>query len=381
MSHNKKPDVFISYARSDMQVAEGLETLLKSIKLEVFRDNQVEFGKMWRLVIQDALRAAKTIVVILTPSSVGKPWVWVEAGAAIVSRFKQAGQGTEKRLVGLLIGTEPNDDRLSPIADIQLVAPRPEEITTFLNLLTNGKQKPSKEEVRKFVDLCASHRPAPDPKRPWCQEIGRGPVCEQIRAIGAAVNKANEYLEKTGAFHDLALSEGLLWFGHSQSPEVSDQIIKTLQSLHRADKSWELVLMGNSLKRFFVEILEGRDPRVQKPFLDDFLGAVRAGMRVKVLLRMPPEGVTTATDVAVEHVEKNRDQTVRKQTNLTLRKIAGLKDQIGQNAAGQIEVRLTDGEMHSSLIWLHREGSDDESFMLATHYMRDGLHNYYDSAR
>lgn len=376
---DEKHDVFISYARHDKNenhIALKLKVLLSEAGLNVFIDTMIKPGKNWREIIKYKLEAATNILVIMTPSSIERPWVWVEVGAA------------KKSLKILLIGIKRNDtrllfnDRLSPIEDIQFA-----EISLYgiKELIRECFAEPSKipdgknnvERISEFVALCKDYQSAPDPERPWCQEIGRKPVCEHIKKIGAAVGQVNDYLQSTGVFHDLAWSQGLLWFGRSNSWEVSDQIKKILLALKRAEKTWEFVLMGNSLNRFFIRILEGEDDNISKGFKKDFVNAVIAGMRVKVLLRMP-KGRTTATDRAIK-AQENRNHTVRGQTNETLKKIAQLR---GEDIVNPdiIEVRLTQGEMHTSLIWLKHDGPDAENFMLATHYMQDGLHDSSHSA-
>ena len=82
--------IFISHAAIDTQLATLVADLIRRCDpaAQVFvasRPGDIAAGQEWHAAIQAELRAATAYVVILTPSSVSRPWVWFETGAAWMS--------------------------------------------------------------------------------------------------------------------------------------------------------------------------------------------------------------------------------------------------------------------------------------------------------
>jgi hypothetical protein len=79
--------VYIIHAATDAKIAalikSELERLLPERKVFVAsRPGDIPTGAEWLTEIQTNLRQAKVFVILLTPRSVARPWVWYEAGVA-----------------------------------------------------------------------------------------------------------------------------------------------------------------------------------------------------------------------------------------------------------------------------------------------------------
>jgi hypothetical protein len=112
------PLLFISHASVDVQVAEFLESQVRrSIAgLEVFRTSragQISPGVEWATEVKDRLREAALFLILLTPSSVSRPWVLFETGAAWMAR---------KPLVPVLAGGLRNEGVPEPLNTLQLLS-------------------------------------------------------------------------------------------------------------------------------------------------------------------------------------------------------------------------------------------------------------------
>jgi len=75
-------DVFISYAREDAETARRFAEALESAGLSVWWDDALRSGEVFDESIERALREAKAVVVLWSPSSVISRWVRAEATQA-----------------------------------------------------------------------------------------------------------------------------------------------------------------------------------------------------------------------------------------------------------------------------------------------------------
>jgi hypothetical protein len=93
--------VFISHASQDKWVAGQIAKELLAIGAEHFLDSKIiESGDSIDESLRTALSNASELLVLLTPASIERPYVWMEIGAAWI-------QG--KRVVGVLYGMTTND--------------------------------------------------------------------------------------------------------------------------------------------------------------------------------------------------------------------------------------------------------------------------------
>ncbi len=88
--------MFISHSSRDKWVAGQLEKELRAVGADCFLDSSgIETGDQFDEELKAALHASAELVVLLTPSALERPYVWIEIGIAW-------SQG--KRIVGILHG-------------------------------------------------------------------------------------------------------------------------------------------------------------------------------------------------------------------------------------------------------------------------------------
>jgi TIR domain len=93
--------VFISHAAADLWVARQLSGHIQRCGASTFLDEaDVEYGDDFEERILAAVRSCQELIVLLTPWSIKRPYIWLEIGAIW-------GQG--KRIVGVLYGLTPNE--------------------------------------------------------------------------------------------------------------------------------------------------------------------------------------------------------------------------------------------------------------------------------
>lgn len=82
------PDVFISYAESEGTLAIALKdwimtTFSGRYKIFVASDSEsIRLGDNWLQKIEQAIRSSRLMIVLLSPSSLSRPWINFEAGGA-----------------------------------------------------------------------------------------------------------------------------------------------------------------------------------------------------------------------------------------------------------------------------------------------------------
>lgn len=72
-------DIFLSYARADLESVRPLATLLEQQGWTVFWDRILKPGERWRDVLERELSAAGCVVVVWTPAALASRWVKAEA--------------------------------------------------------------------------------------------------------------------------------------------------------------------------------------------------------------------------------------------------------------------------------------------------------------
>jgi hypothetical protein len=88
--------VFISHAGKDTWIAHRLSQDIQALGAETFLDAvDVETGDEAEARMRDGLDRCSELVVLLTPNSVDRPYVWIEIGVAWIQR---------KRIIGILYG-------------------------------------------------------------------------------------------------------------------------------------------------------------------------------------------------------------------------------------------------------------------------------------
>jgi len=93
--------VFVSHSSIDAWVAKQLSRHLEGCGAETFLDvNDIEHGDDFDEAIVNAAERSMELVVLLTPWSKDRHYVWMEIGMF---------RGARKRVVGLLHGVKPSD--------------------------------------------------------------------------------------------------------------------------------------------------------------------------------------------------------------------------------------------------------------------------------
>ncbi len=76
-------DVFVSYASEDRAIAQRLAMGLEASGISVWWDRQIQVGSEWDKTIEEALAAAKCVIVLWTGHAKASRWVRAEARAAL----------------------------------------------------------------------------------------------------------------------------------------------------------------------------------------------------------------------------------------------------------------------------------------------------------
>lgn len=88
--------VFISHASRDRWAAGQIAKELKAVGVNCFLDSEaLETGDPVDANLKEALRNADELLVLLTPTALGRPYVWLEMGVA---------WGRGIRIIGILFG-------------------------------------------------------------------------------------------------------------------------------------------------------------------------------------------------------------------------------------------------------------------------------------
>lgn len=111
-------ELFLSHAAADRDLAEYLElTARRCISgIDVFRTTrtgQIPGGREWLGVIRNHLLSADRFLILLTPASIRRPWIWFEAGAIWVRGLP---------FVPALAGGLTPSDLPEPLKSLQLLS-------------------------------------------------------------------------------------------------------------------------------------------------------------------------------------------------------------------------------------------------------------------
>ena len=82
MSDPKK-NIFISYAQVDRDYADAFVESLKLAGSSVWHDKEIRAGDDWDSEIQNALRSASVVVLVVSQAALSSQWVNYEIGSAM----------------------------------------------------------------------------------------------------------------------------------------------------------------------------------------------------------------------------------------------------------------------------------------------------------
>ncbi len=84
---SEKPVIFISHAHTDRPLVELVQAQIKNVfkdSIELFASSipgTIPPGTNWLEAVEDNLETANAIIVLVTPVSIFRPWIWFETGA------------------------------------------------------------------------------------------------------------------------------------------------------------------------------------------------------------------------------------------------------------------------------------------------------------
>lgn len=149
------PLVFISHDSRDADLAEAFDHLLTDASggvVQTFRSSDqsgragIDYGENWFSKITMTLSDATDVVALLTPNSVGRPWILFEAGFA-VGRL-------DAKVFGISLGLPLSKAVTGPFAQFQNCEANEESLTTVVLQLIqrNPNARPREQAVRKQVE-------------------------------------------------------------------------------------------------------------------------------------------------------------------------------------------------------------------------------------
>ena len=94
------PHIFISYHHSDTRFVEALQSQLLDAGVQTWRDPDLRAGESWREAIDQAIRDAAAVVLVLSPAAKASPYVNYEWAFAL---------GAEIKIIPLLLGLPPEE--------------------------------------------------------------------------------------------------------------------------------------------------------------------------------------------------------------------------------------------------------------------------------
>ncbi|HEV2706256.1 MAG TPA: toll/interleukin-1 receptor domain-containing protein [Pyrinomonadaceae bacterium] len=93
--------IFISHSGLDTWVAKQIEAHARNAGASTFLDDSdIDVGDDFEAIILKELQKSEELLVLFTPWSLKRPYVWMEIGAA---------WGLQKRIIFVLHGTKPED--------------------------------------------------------------------------------------------------------------------------------------------------------------------------------------------------------------------------------------------------------------------------------
>jgi hypothetical protein len=138
----KKPTVFLSHAATDRPIVQVLHDEIKRVfanGVEVFASSvpgELKPGDPWLDRVNEELNRASAVIVLITPISLNRPWIWFEVGASW-SRM-EAGKG-----------------RILPVCVPEIDKGSLPEPLSRLHAMSLGKAAETKAVFQELVDLFA----------------------------------------------------------------------------------------------------------------------------------------------------------------------------------------------------------------------------------
>lgn len=177
---NKNGRVFISYERSDAEIAASLRLALRAEGLDIWWDEELRSGQHWAETIDDELLGARAIVVLWSEASAKSDWVMHEASIG-----KARGILTHARIDSVEIP--------APFRSVQL------------SDLSNWNNRENDPEFRKLVDAIKDTDPESyrTSSKRWNRLLcATSLLVVASIAIGLFVNRSGQQPEELGLIDD-----------------------------------------------------------------------------------------------------------------------------------------------------------------------------------
>ena len=150
----ERPRVYLAHATEDKAMVRPIAEHLMANGVEVWFDEwEIEVGDSLRQRMEEGLGAMTHLLVVLTPTSISKPWVARELDVGIVGMV-----GGESRMVPVLVGLD--HDRLTPFLKtllyIRLDPSSPSDLKGLVDRLHGVSRKPPIGEAPRYVATAPS---------------------------------------------------------------------------------------------------------------------------------------------------------------------------------------------------------------------------------
>lgn len=146
--------VFVSHASEDVPLADAFRELIQDVSAGLIptyssssRDpaSGIAYGDDWFQWIEDRIRESGNVVALITPISVGRPWILFETG------FGRAIEGV--KVFGLRLGTSGEDAYVGPFKAFQNSGSDPDELLKLCRQLFEGTAcQPRDEMLRTLIE-------------------------------------------------------------------------------------------------------------------------------------------------------------------------------------------------------------------------------------
>jgi len=119
----EKPVIFISHATSDAEFANAVKQEIENVfadGVSVFCTSSpgaIPVGNDWLLEVEQKLAKAQTIIALITPTSIERPWLWFEIGATWAN-----GRNGNARIIPLCTSEISLSELPSPLDRLQALS-------------------------------------------------------------------------------------------------------------------------------------------------------------------------------------------------------------------------------------------------------------------